>query len=101
MTSTATLSSYEIRAEGWRASTERLGVSGTIRFLMEYDPGHCDYVEERRGLLRELTLDEALERARVAVSVRGSAVRVSPHLYNDAGDVEALRKVLVDAVAAS
>jgi len=33
--------------------------------------------------------------------VRGSAVRVSPHLYNDAGDVEALRKVLVDAVAAS
>jgi len=46
-------------------------------------------------------LAEALERARVAVSVRGSAVRVSPHLYNDAGDVEALRKVLVDAVAAS
>lgn len=60
----ATLSSYEIRAEGWKALTERLGVSGAIRFLMEYDPGHGDYVEERRALFRDLTLDEAIARAR-------------------------------------
>ena len=64
MNSSATLSSYEIRAEGWRALTERLGVSGAIRFLMEYDPGHGDYVEERRELFRELTLDEAIGRVR-------------------------------------
>jgi hypothetical protein len=60
----AALSSYEIRAEGWRALTERLGVSGAIRFLMEYDPGHGDYVAERRELFRELSLDEAIARAR-------------------------------------
>ena len=58
------LSNYEIRAEGWKALTERLGVSGAIRFLMEYDPGHGDYVEERRELFRNLTLDDAIARAR-------------------------------------
>jgi hypothetical protein len=60
----AHLSDYEIRAEGWKALTERLGVSGAIRFLLEYDPGHGDYVEERRELFRDLTLDEAIARAR-------------------------------------
>jgi hypothetical protein len=64
MSRAAALSNYEIRAEGWKALTERLGVSGAIRFLMEYDPGHGDYVEERRELFRDLTLDEALSRAR-------------------------------------
>ncbi len=62
--SRAPLSSYEIRSEGWRALTERLGVSGAIRFLMEYDPGHGDYVEERQELFRDLSLDEAIARAR-------------------------------------
>ena len=64
MSRAARLSNYEIRAEGWKALTERLGVSGAIRFLMEYDQGRGDYVEERRELFRDLTLDEAIARAR-------------------------------------
>jgi hypothetical protein len=64
MSRASSLSNYEIRAEGWKALTERLGVSGAIRFLMEYDPGRGDYVEERRELFRDLTLDEAVRRAR-------------------------------------
>ena len=64
MSRAARLSNYEIRAEGWKALTERLGVSGAIRFLMEYDPGHGDYVEERRELFRDLTLNDAIARAR-------------------------------------
>jgi hypothetical protein len=64
MSLAAKLSNYEIRAEGWKALTERLGVSGAIRFLMEYDPGHGDYAEERRELFCDLTLDEAIARAR-------------------------------------
>ena len=64
MSRALTLSNYEIRAEGWKALTERLGVSGAIRFLMEYDPGHGDYVEERRELFRNLTLDDVIARAR-------------------------------------
>lgn len=64
MSRAAMLSNYEIRAEGWRALVERLGVSGAVRFLMEYDPGRGDYVEERRELFRDLTLEEAVARAR-------------------------------------
>ena len=73
MSRAATLSSYEIRAEGWKALTERLGVSGAIRFLMEYDPGHGDYVEERRELFGDLSLDEAIARVRrkAASDIRG------------------------------
>ena len=35
-----------------------------------------------------------LERRRVLVSIRGSAVRVSPHVYNDRSDIDALRVAL-------
>ena len=68
MSRAATLSNYEIRVEGWKALTQRLGVSGAIRFLMEYDPGHGDYVAERRELFRDLTLDDAIARARAKSS---------------------------------
>ncbi len=39
-------------------------------------------------------VQQRLRESRVAVSMRGSALRVSPHLYNDAADVDALREVL-------
>ena len=70
MSRAATLSNYEIRAEGWKALTERLGVSGAIRFLMEYDPGHSDYVAERRELFRDLTLDDAIARVKAKAGGR-------------------------------
>ena len=60
----ASLSDYEIRLEGWKALTERLGVSGAIRFLTQYDAGHGNYVEERRELFSAVTLDDLLQRAR-------------------------------------
>jgi selenocysteine lyase/cysteine desulfurase len=34
---------------------------------------------------------------KVFVSVRGSMIRVSPHVYNDADDIEALRRLLADS----
>jgi hypothetical protein len=58
----AHLSDYEIRMEGWKVLTERLGVSGAIRFLTQYVPGFGDYTKERRELFADLTLDEALRR---------------------------------------
>jgi hypothetical protein len=72
MSRAATLSNYEIRAEGWRVLTERLGVSGAIRFLMEYDPGRGDYVEERRELFRDLTLAVVIARVRARPGGRTS-----------------------------
>ena len=41
-------------------------------------------------------LQARLAEQRVFVSVRGRAIRVSPHLYNDQADIEALRRVLRD-----
>jgi hypothetical protein len=58
----AHLSNYEIRREGWKVLTERLGVSGAIRFLTQYDAGFGDYTKERRDMFADLTLDEALRR---------------------------------------
>jgi selenocysteine lyase/cysteine desulfurase len=40
------------------------------------------------------TLSDRLAARDVAVSLRGDAIRVSPHLYNDSGDVEALLDAL-------
>ena len=64
------LSAYELRHEGWTALTERLGVSGAIRFLMQYDPGHGDYTVERRGILADLTLDQAVAEIKARPSER-------------------------------
>ncbi len=60
------LSNYEIRREGWRALTERLGISGAIRFMMQYDAGAGDYTRERHALLADLDLDGALRAMRQA-----------------------------------
>ncbi|HVS12669.1 MAG TPA: aminotransferase class V-fold PLP-dependent enzyme [Thermoanaerobaculia bacterium] len=43
-------------------------------------------------------LRDELARRRVAISVRGSAIRVAPQVYNDAGDLEALVAALEAAV---
>ena len=59
-----TLSLYELRREGWKALTERLGVAGAIRFLMQYDPGQGDYTTERRSLFADLSLDDVLNEMR-------------------------------------
>ena len=58
------LSAYELRREGWMALTERLGISGAMRFLMQYDPGHGDYTLERRALFAGVSVDQALEEMR-------------------------------------
>jgi hypothetical protein len=62
------LSAYELRREGWIALTQRLGVSGAIRFLMQYEAGRGDYTVERRELFSDLTLDEAIARIQSASS---------------------------------
>ncbi|MEM6427981.1 MAG: aminotransferase class V-fold PLP-dependent enzyme [Deinococcota bacterium] len=45
------------------------------------------------------TLKQALQAANVAVSVRGDAVRVSPNIYNDEADIDALSRVLIQVAS--
>ena len=61
MSTSSKMSLYQIRMEGWKALTERLGPAGAMRFMMQYDPGHGDYSEERHEIFGALTLDELLE----------------------------------------
>ncbi|HYO78212.1 MAG TPA: hypothetical protein VE010_17260 [Thermoanaerobaculia bacterium] len=60
MSKSASMSAYEIRLEGWKALTERLGPAGAMRFMMQYDPGHGDYTNERQKIFADLDLDELL-----------------------------------------
>jgi len=41
-----------------------------------------------------VAVKEALARRKISVSLRGQSLRVAPHLYNNAGDLEALLDVL-------
>jgi hypothetical protein len=69
MSKSASMSAYQIRLEGWKALTERLGSSGAMRFMMQYDPGHGDYTQERQEIFADLDLEDLL------ASVRGPEAR--------------------------
>ncbi len=51
----------EIRKAGLQALRERLGVAGTIRFLLEFTPGHGDYTHDRHAWLDNLTVDDIVK----------------------------------------
>jgi selenocysteine lyase/cysteine desulfurase len=59
--------------------------------------GHLFGIRMPAGLSIE-TVRETLEREKVSSSLRGSALRVSPHVYNDKEDVDALARALRAAV---
>lgn len=60
MSKSSSMSAYQIRLEGWKALTERLGPAGAMRFMMQYDPGHGDYTQERHEIFADLELDELI-----------------------------------------
>jgi len=61
MSRSKSMSLYQIRMEGWKALTERLGPAGAMRFMMQYDPGDGDYTKERGEIFAELTIDTLLQ----------------------------------------
>ena len=61
MSRSPSMSLYQIRMEGWKALTERLGPSGAMRFMMQYDPGYGDYTKERTEIFADLTIDSLLD----------------------------------------
>lgn len=61
MSRSSTMSPYEIRLEGWKALTERLGAAGAMRFMMQYDGGFGDYSRERHEIFGELKIEDLLK----------------------------------------
>ena len=61
MSTSSRMSLYQIRMEGWKALTERLGPAGAMRFMMQYDPGRGNYSNERHEMFAAVTLDDLLD----------------------------------------
>lgn len=64
MSKSSSMSAYQIRLEGWKALTERLGPAGAMRFMMQYDPGHGDYTIERHEIFAGLEIEDLIASVR-------------------------------------
>jgi len=47
-----------IRTEGLKALKEKLGIVGMIKFIQMYSNGQGDYTEERKELLKDVTIED-------------------------------------------
>ena len=85
-----------------RLSSPLIEASRSLGFSVEQDEwraGHLFGLRMPEGLALE-ALKTELETRRIVVSLRGSALRVSPNVYNDEGDVAALIEALEGALSA-
>jgi hypothetical protein len=55
--SQSSLSPPQLRAEGFRALVERLGLADAIRFIQQFHPGFGNYTSERQAM-QAMELDE-------------------------------------------
>ncbi len=51
----------EIRQKGWNALVKELGYAGATKFILLYEPGRGDYIQERRDILKETTIEKVKE----------------------------------------
>jgi len=86
-----------------RAHTDRICEQAERLGLGVAPPGNRSghLVGLRLGGRDPRTLAAALAEARVFVSVRGDSVRVAPHVYNSAADIDRFLEVLAAALEAS
>ncbi len=71
----------ELRGRGWAIEDEAWRTGNILGVRL---PAGCDLAE----------VDARLIAARVYASLRGDALRVSPNVYNEPADIDALRRVL-------
>jgi len=84
-----------------RLTSPLIEASESLGFSMEEDEWRADHLFGLRmpeGLELE-ALKAELDARKIFVSLRGSALRVSPHVYNDESDVGALIEALQGAAA--
>ena len=58
------LTDADIRAQGWQALVDRLGLTGALRFTMQTEQGRGDYARDRHRTLGTLSVDELVARMR-------------------------------------
>lgn len=65
----------EIRREGLAALRERLGRSGLIQFLQQFELGTGDYAQERREWVERTSLDEIQRLAKKRISRKRASAK--------------------------
>lgn len=85
-----------IQAYDRELTRELVELAGERGFTVEDPEWRADHILgiRMRPDIELAALKASLDEARVVASLRGSALRVSPHVYNDASDVGALMEVL-------
>ncbi|HMP98282.1 MAG TPA: aminotransferase class V-fold PLP-dependent enzyme [Cyclobacteriaceae bacterium] len=78
-------------------SLNKLEAIGYLIEKEKYRASHLFGIRPANGVSIE-SLKEALSINKISVSIRGNAIRVSPHLYNDEADMKKLTRVLADVV---
>jgi hypothetical protein len=58
------LTDADIRAHGWQALVDRLGLTGALRFTMQTESGTGDYARDRHRALGTLSVEQLLARMR-------------------------------------
>jgi selenocysteine lyase/cysteine desulfurase len=89
----------------WGVNNIHEAISGLTRRIAKYAQGegygvlppdqrcgHMIGIRHPEGIASELS--GLLREAKVFVSIRGDSIRIAPHLYNDANDIERLFEVL-------
>ena len=51
----------EIRRAGWDALRAKLGLAGTLKFILEYDRGEGNYTELRRRIFKDKTVRDIIQ----------------------------------------
>lgn len=64
------LTDADIRAHGWQALVDRLGLTGALRFTIQTERGTGDYARYRHRALGNLSVDQLLERMRLTQTRR-------------------------------
>jgi selenocysteine lyase/cysteine desulfurase len=85
-----------IQAYAKELTKELLEEAEALSFAVEEEAfrvGHIFGIRTPEGMDME-SLSAALREENISASLRGSALRVSPNVYNDARDVEALKRAL-------
>jgi hypothetical protein len=55
------LSSPEIRKLGWEALKSKLGIHGSLKFLLEYAKGEGNYTEARKEIFKNLKVRDIVK----------------------------------------
>ena len=48
----------EIKQKGWQALVKELGYAGATKFMLLFDAGRGDYIEDRKEILRGTTIEK-------------------------------------------